>query len=264
MKINYLIWVCLLTTSAVSVHAQTQGTFPIPVADQYYWTGSEGNIGLAITGKFVSLEKMIETTMLTKSIGTHRGRQHELKEWHLHDILISIDFNGNGYVATWEICGPQPLLMSYLESLQATHEDRSVFYDFGYRILNFQPTAYWETSPTRPPNTERRIKTDWGSLELEQVFHQREVIIRLRDDTVPVDEAVICTIYREIPERQGVKSLKLTELTLNPVAHTPIPGCYIGIYRDEVEFPHGTTARVEYIHPVHHKRLVARVTFFYH
>jgi hypothetical protein len=54
---------------------------------------------------------------------------------------VSADFNGAGSVATWQVSGPKPLLLAYLESLKSQYEDNSLFYDFGYRFINFKPST---------------------------------------------------------------------------------------------------------------------------
>jgi len=84
---------------------------------------------------------MAETLSLSKEVGTFNGRK-----WKLSDILVSADFNANGYVADWKVSGPKPLLLDYLEQLKAGDDEQGghLFYDFGYSFINFKPTAYWE------------------------------------------------------------------------------------------------------------------------
>ena len=113
---------------------------PLLVADQlYYWENDAENIGIEIGGKFNSREKMAETFSLLQNVGTFRAR-----EWVLADILISVDFNANGDVAGWQVSGPKPLLLSYLEKLKAAHKDESIFYSFSYSFINCKPSAYFE------------------------------------------------------------------------------------------------------------------------
>jgi hypothetical protein len=131
-------------------HAQQtnimQSEEPHIVADQYYWSGSEGNVGISFTGKFQSLEKMAKTFNLLQEIGEFKTSavSAQTMSWKLHHILISIDLNANGNVAKWQVSGPKPLLFQYLEKMKRDFENRSLFYDFGYTIVNFKPTAYWE------------------------------------------------------------------------------------------------------------------------
>ena len=93
------------------------------VADQFYWAGPEGNSGLEIVGKFKTEEILKQTFDLTKEVGEFNG-----KVWTLRQILLSVDFNATGNVATWKVCGPKPLVSNYLEALK---KDGSLFYDFG-------------------------------------------------------------------------------------------------------------------------------------
>lgn len=124
----------LLLGGCASLHQEA-----VIVADQKYCWESEGNLGISISGKFNSSEKMAETLNLNKEIGTFNSRK-----WKLVDILVSMDLNANGDVATWEVSGPKPLLSNYLEDLEAKYKDNSLFYDFGYSFVNFKPAAYWE------------------------------------------------------------------------------------------------------------------------
>ena len=106
------------------------------IADKYYWSGPEGNLGLSMTGKFTSLEKEAATFNLLEEVGLFKGR-----EWKLGDILVSADFNANGNVATWRVSGPKPLIAKYLDSLRSRYEDKSLLYDFGFSYVDFKPTA---------------------------------------------------------------------------------------------------------------------------
>jgi len=106
------------------------------IADQlYYWDGD--NIGIAFTGKFHSRQLMNETLRLSKEIGLFESR-----EWKLSDILVSMDLNANGDVASWEVSGPKQLLKNYLKMLEAQYKDRSLFYDLGFSFVNFKPSHY--------------------------------------------------------------------------------------------------------------------------
>jgi len=47
------------------------------------------------------------------------------------DILVSIDLNGNGWVASWRIAGPRRIIDAYLARVIALAKDHSVIYDYG-------------------------------------------------------------------------------------------------------------------------------------
>jgi hypothetical protein len=113
------------------------------ISDKYYWAGAEGNLGIEINGKFGSEAALITTLSLSTEIGPFKDRHYPFDErkWTLRDILVSVDFNGGGSVAKWQVSGPKPLLLSYLDGLKKKSEDKSSFYDFGYRFMTFKPSA---------------------------------------------------------------------------------------------------------------------------
>jgi hypothetical protein len=115
---------------------------PVLIADGFYWAGSEGNLGVRITGKFHSEELLIATFDLAAEIGEFKSKKYPFRPtpWTLRDILVLADFNGSGSVATWQVSGPRPLIEAYLASMKRRYEDRSLFYDFGYSEVNFQPS----------------------------------------------------------------------------------------------------------------------------
>jgi hypothetical protein len=115
----------------------------VPVADAYYWTGPERNLGIEMTGKFQSEDRLKDVFNLSKAIGTFKDKRYpfEPTTWMLRDILISADFNANGSVATWRVSGPKSLLLGYLARLKEEYEDKSVFYDFSYRFIDFKPST---------------------------------------------------------------------------------------------------------------------------
>jgi len=109
------------------------------VADQKYYWGPEANAGVSIFGKFNSSKLMNETLNLSKEIGLFKS-----KKWTLSDILVSMDLNANGDVASWIVSGPKPLLLSYLKELKNRYQDKTLFYDFSYTFIECKPTAYLE------------------------------------------------------------------------------------------------------------------------
>ncbi len=106
------------------------------IADKFYWVGAEKNLGVTFTGKFNSAQKMAETFNLAKEIGSFKG-----KKWKLSDILLAVDFGGNGNVATWQVSGPTPLVQKYLNDLKAQYANKSVFYDFSASTIKFTVSA---------------------------------------------------------------------------------------------------------------------------
>ena len=141
-----ILLISILILFALSLLAQAgiqhEANSPTLVAETYYWVGQEGNLGIEITGKFQSEQKLADTLNLSKEVGSFKGRKYPFNEkiWHLRDILVSEDFNASGSVAKWQVSGPKPLVLAYLESLKRQFEDKSLFYDFGYRLIEFKPS----------------------------------------------------------------------------------------------------------------------------
>jgi hypothetical protein len=116
---------------------------PVLIADAYFWTGPEGNLGVEITGKFQSEEKLKNTLNLDGKVGRFKSKKFPFddRNWVLRDVLVTVDLNAQGPVAIWRVCGPKPLIASYLEGLKKRHEDKSLFSDFGYKPVNFKPST---------------------------------------------------------------------------------------------------------------------------
>jgi len=137
----------ILLVSVCAAYAQQAGRREVkefvPISDKYYYTGAEGNLGIEIDGKFKSESALITTLALATEIGLFKDRHYpfEVRKWTLRDILVSVDFNGGGSVAKWKVSGPKPLLLSYLDGLTKKSADKSIFYDFGYRLINFKPST---------------------------------------------------------------------------------------------------------------------------
>ncbi len=144
-KLAFVLAGFLLTVGRAHEYGRPQEKTgePTLVADAYYWAGPEGNLGIEIVGKFQSEMQLRKTFDLSSEIGLFKSKKYPFQTttWTLRDILISVDFNGNGSVAIWRVSGPKPLLTNYLESLRRRFEDKSVFYDFGYKLVAFRPSA---------------------------------------------------------------------------------------------------------------------------
>ena len=137
-----LIFICTLFPVFSSAQEKNQQT-PIQISDKYYWVGTEGNLGVAIVGKFYNFDLLASTLDLRKEIGEF-GTNKSKRMWILGDILVSVDFDANGYFAEWNVSGPKPLIQKYLKILEKSYKNKSLFYDFKYYTLNYKPTAYWE------------------------------------------------------------------------------------------------------------------------
>ena len=134
---------CATAYAQESVDPNSKDT--VVVADQRYWWEKEGNLGVSITAKFNSTEQMAQTLYLLKEVGTFHS-----EKWMLQKILVSVDLNANGDVATWLVSGPKPLILNYIKGLESAYKDKSLFYDFGYNIVDCKPTAFFEDDGTFP------------------------------------------------------------------------------------------------------------------
>jgi hypothetical protein len=70
------------------------------------------------------------TLRLDAEIGKFDGRV-----WILSDILVSTDFNGNGYIAIWRVAGPTQVIDRHLAQIVAMTKNRDMIYDHGIRRL---------------------------------------------------------------------------------------------------------------------------------
>jgi|ERR1043165_6285642 len=144
MKLTVFLIVTSLLVSATNAQNTTnpESKRLVPVADQFYWTGAEGNLGIEIVGKFETEAALVTSLTLETEIGPFKDSHYpfNVRKWTLRDILVRVDFGG-GTSATWQVSGPKPLLMRYLEALKKGSDDKSVFYDFGYRFVNFKPSS---------------------------------------------------------------------------------------------------------------------------
>ena len=142
MRINAaLLSGFFLATASLPVELHQERTSFI--SDSLFWAEKEGNLGLEIIGKFQSEEKLLEVLNLNREIGKFKSKRMPRVErmWILRDILVSIDLNSTGATARWRVSGPKPLITTYVRELERAYEDRSLFYDFGYQVINFHPST---------------------------------------------------------------------------------------------------------------------------
>lgn len=140
MMKSYLL--IILATFALAECQSLQITSPpILVADRLYWFGSdgEGNQAYQICAKFYSQSQLADALRLDTTVGEYVDRL-----WTLADILVQVDLNANGNVATWMVSGPVPLILVYIDDLQQLYENNELMYDFSAREINARPTAFFE------------------------------------------------------------------------------------------------------------------------
>jgi hypothetical protein len=97
------------------------------VSDRYL---TAATTGAEIIAKFDSVAARTSMLRLDAPVATING-----KAWVLGDILVSVDLNGNGYVARWTIAGPRPVVDEYLARFRTVTRQRSPIYDSGIHAL---------------------------------------------------------------------------------------------------------------------------------
>lgn len=108
------------------------------LADKFIWSGEGGVRAVRIFGKFNSRELMVENLALDHEVGRLSDLRNSsaLRVWTLGDILVSMELNANGFVGSWTVAGPRPLIDAYAARLTKANETRTIFYDFGLSELS--------------------------------------------------------------------------------------------------------------------------------
>jgi len=96
------------------------------VSDRFF--ADSATTGAVIVAKFQTSLQRADFLRLEIPIDSTARRR-----WLFQDILVSIDLNGNGWVASWRIAGPRRVIDAYLARVVALAKDRSVIYDYGIR-----------------------------------------------------------------------------------------------------------------------------------
>lgn len=86
--------------------------------------------GAEITAKFDSATARTAAMRLDAPIATIDGRR-----WVLGDILVTLNVNGNGYVAVWTVAGPRDVIAVYLANVRESARTHHPIYDLGIRPL---------------------------------------------------------------------------------------------------------------------------------
>ncbi len=97
------------------------------------------NLAFTFGAKFSTQEGMLKYINLTQPITGSDG-----KTLKLADILVELDLNGNGDVASWLVSGPAPTVSTYKALMDAAARDEDVIYDYSVTPANCKPTAFFE------------------------------------------------------------------------------------------------------------------------
>jgi hypothetical protein len=118
----------LLLGAVDSANAQTtRRGDTIFVSDRYLTAGATG---AELIAKFDTAAARTSMLRLDAPVATINGRA-----WVLGDILVSLDLNGNGYVARWMVAGPRNVVEEYLARFRTITRQRSPIYDSGIHAL---------------------------------------------------------------------------------------------------------------------------------
>lgn len=114
----------------------------VRVADRFFWTGPEGNLGLEIKARFQSqamLERVLSPDMV---IGSFNDKDSStLRDWPLREILVAVNLNTAETAAVWRVSGPRPLITAYADGLARAAKKYPIVQDVEVREVKFRATA---------------------------------------------------------------------------------------------------------------------------
>lgn len=111
----------LLSSSSAEAQADRRGD-TIFVADKYF---GDSTVAYQLVAKFHADSARAAEFRLRRRVAQIQG-----KAWTLGDIIVSADFNSNGYNATWIVAGPRDVIEPYVARLRKTMADPSVVADW--------------------------------------------------------------------------------------------------------------------------------------
>lgn len=115
----------------------------VRVADRFFWTGPDGNLGLELRASFES-RKWLERVMRPDTvIGSFKDKNppHDYRDWTLREILVSVNLNTADAAAVWRVSGPRPLITAYAEALTGASRKSPLIKDVSYKVVNFRAAA---------------------------------------------------------------------------------------------------------------------------
>ncbi|MCM2305611.1 MAG: hypothetical protein NDJ72_12985 [Elusimicrobia bacterium] len=114
----------------------------VRVADRFFWTGPEGNLGLEIKARFQSqamLERVLRPDMV---VGSYKDKDSsKLRDWPLREILVSVNLNAEETAAVWRVSGPRPLIAAYADGLARLSKTYPVLQDVDVHEVKFRATV---------------------------------------------------------------------------------------------------------------------------
>ena len=118
-----LICVLMLAVSSTSLEARsTRRGDTVYVADKFL---GDSAVAYQLVAKFHADSARAAEFRLRRRLGKVNG-----KEWTFGDIIVSADFNSNGYNASWIVAGPRDVIEPYVARLRKTMADRNIIADW--------------------------------------------------------------------------------------------------------------------------------------
>jgi hypothetical protein len=111
----------LLVASSLEAQSDRRGD-TIFVADKFL---GDSAVAYQLVAKFHADSARAAEFRLRRRLGQVQG-----KAWTLGDIIVSADFNSNGYNASWVVAGPRDVVEPYIARLRKTMADPSVIADW--------------------------------------------------------------------------------------------------------------------------------------
>ena len=116
----------LLLSSALEAQSDRRGD-TIFVADKYL---GDSAVAYQLVAKFHADSARAAEFRLRRRVAQIQG-----KAWTLGDIIVSADFNSNGYNASWIVAGPRDVVEPYVARLRKTMADPSIIADWSVQKL---------------------------------------------------------------------------------------------------------------------------------
>jgi hypothetical protein len=110
----------MMSSSPLHAQADRRGD-TIFVADKFL---GDSAVAYQLFAKFHADSARAAEFRLRRRVGQIHG-----KAWTLGDIIVSADFNSNGYNASWIVAGPRDVIEPYVARLRKTMADPSVIAD---------------------------------------------------------------------------------------------------------------------------------------
>lgn len=117
----------LLLSSPLEAQSDRRGD-TIFVADKFL---GDSAVAYQLVAKFHADSARAAEFRLRRRVAQIQG-----KAWTLGDIIVSADFNSNGYNASWIVAGPRDVVEPYVARLRKTMADPSIIADWSVQKLS--------------------------------------------------------------------------------------------------------------------------------